>query len=176
MAKIRTLSSETVHSNPWFRVRHDRTELPDGSNGNYFVIEREPYCLIVAEHDNRFMLIEEDRYTSGTRVLDFPGGWIEPGEEPGKAALRELEEEAGYRAEALRLLTAPYASIGYSKARCYIYTVTGKLERVGQKLEASEEGLKVLWMTRQEIAERLARVPESSGDVLKCLAAYDMFR
>lgn len=176
MAKRRTLSSRIVHSNPWFSIRHDKTELPDGKPGDYFVMQREPYCLVVAEDAGRFLVVEEERYTTDSRALDFPGGWVEPGEDPLVAAIREFEEEAGYRATEMRLLAAPYASIGISKARSYIYLAVGPYEQVGQKLEASEDGLEVVWLTRKEISERLKGIPEASGDVLKCLAAYDMFR
>ena len=176
MGKTCTLSSEIVHKNKWYRIRHDEIIRPDGTVGPYYVLERESFCLVMSEHDGRFLLVEEDRYPTGTRVLDFPGGGFEPNEDPRTAALREFEEETGYRATAIRLLSAPYAYVGISNVRSYIYLTSGPYEHVGQNLDSSEEGLKVLWLTREEIRARLKGRPEASGDVLKCLAAYDMFR
>ena len=36
--------------------------------------------------------------------LTFPGGWVEPGEDPAVAVLRELREETGYQGKILRVL------------------------------------------------------------------------
>lgn len=170
----RTLSSEIVHTNDWYRIRCDQTQKPDGTPGlPYYLMERPPFCLVVAEKDGSFLLAKEERYTTKTMVWDFPGGWIEEGEDPAKAALREFAEETGWRASEVELLCAPYAYVGISKAKSYIYRTVGQLECVGQKLDETED-IKPVWMTRSEIAELVRSNAEISGDLLKCIAAFDL--
>jgi len=172
--KIRSLSSRIVHRNAWYRIRRHQILKPDGTRGKYFVLEAEPFNLVVAFRRGKFLLIEEERFTTGTKVLDFPGGWINPHEDPKASALREFEEETGYRAGDVELLCAPYAAVGISRRRCYIYRTVGKLEKVGQRLDDTETGLRPVWKTRGQIAEICRGEPEISGDLLRGLAAFDL--
>ncbi len=176
MDKIRTLSSKIVHRNKWYRIRHYKILKPNGKRGDYFMMERESFNLVVACRNGKFLLVEENRFTTGTRVLDFPGGWINRKEDPKLSALREFEEETGYRAEGVKLLCAPYAAVGIARYRCYIYRTVGRLKKVGQKLDDTEAGLRPVWMTRKQIAAICLGEPEVSGDLLRGLAAYDLCR
>lgn len=51
-------------------------------------------AFAVVEHEGRIALVEVDRIGRG-RVLDLPGGGIDPGEAAVEAAARECGEEAG---------------------------------------------------------------------------------
>ncbi|ROO84469.1 8-oxo-dGTP diphosphatase [Actinocorallia herbida] len=57
-------------------------------------------AALVAVWSGRHLLLVFDRYRAR---WELPGGGIEPGETPHRAALRELEEEAGLRLAALDL-------------------------------------------------------------------------
>ncbi|MDO8619558.1 MAG: NUDIX domain-containing protein [Candidatus Daviesbacteria bacterium] len=52
---------------------------------------------------------------SQNKHWSFPKGWIDPGESPEEAALREVKEEGGVEAEIVE-------KIGYNK---YVYTMNG---------------------------------------------------
>jgi len=49
--------------------------------------------------ENKILLVKErgDGWT-------LPGGWVDPGESPSEAAVRETKEESGYDVEAVRLM------------------------------------------------------------------------
>jgi len=51
-------------------------------------------AFAVIERDGRIALVEVDRVGRG-RVLDLPGGGLDPGETAAEAAVRECGEEAG---------------------------------------------------------------------------------
>jgi 8-oxo-dGTP diphosphatase len=53
-----------------------------------------PTAFAVIEHEGRIALVEADRIGRG-RVLDLPGGGIDPGETAAQAAVRECGEETG---------------------------------------------------------------------------------
>ncbi|MGY1807998.1 NUDIX domain-containing protein [Blastococcus sp. SYSU D00669] len=103
---MRTTSSREVYANPWFRVREDAVEYPDGSAGIYGVVEKPHFTLVLPYENGGFWLVEEFRHPVGRRVPGFPQGtW--PAGTTGSAedlARAELAEETGLRAGSLRHL------------------------------------------------------------------------
>jgi 8-oxo-dGTP diphosphatase len=59
---------------------------------------------VFLENSNGEILILRRSHTAPRRALewDLPGGWIEPGEDPLSAAIRELQEETSISTEDLR--------------------------------------------------------------------------
>ncbi|MFL6843686.1 MAG: NUDIX hydrolase [Allosphingosinicella sp.] len=74
-------------------------------------------AVIFAVDDGHVILVEQYRVPIGARCLELPAGLVgdeEEGEEAAVAAIRELEEETGYRAERMVDLGRYYASPGMS--------------------------------------------------------------
>jgi len=61
------------------------------------------------------VLVKQYRPTIDKWTLEAPAGTIMVGESPEEAAVRELEEEAGLRAETLEKVAEGYTSPGYSR-------------------------------------------------------------
>lgn len=74
-------------------------------------------AVILAIDDGHVLLVEQYRVPIGSRCLELPAGLVgdeEAGEEAAAAAIRELEEETGYRAERMVDLGRYFASPGMS--------------------------------------------------------------
>jgi ADP-ribose pyrophosphatase len=74
-------------------------------------------AVILAIHEGQVILVEQYRVPIGANCLELPAGLIgdeEEGEEVERAAIRELEEETGYRAERMVDLGRFHASSGMS--------------------------------------------------------------
>ena len=67
----------------------------------------------------------------------MPAGTAEPGEDPLAAAIRELREETGYRASAVRPLEALYSTPGFCEEVMYFYLAEG-LQPGAQALDEDE--------------------------------------
>ena len=74
--------------------------------------------------EDTLIMIEEIRTPIGKSILAFPAGLIEAGEDPAEAAIRELEEETGYRAGEIEQIIYEYPAVGYSDEKVYIFIVS----------------------------------------------------
>ena len=90
-------------------------------------------AVILAIVDGSVLLVEQDRVPIGTRCLELPAGLVgdeTEDEAVDAAAIRELEEETGYRAERMIHLGRFHASPGMSSEYFTLLRAEG-LVRVG---------------------------------------------
>ncbi|MBS1870171.1 MAG: NUDIX hydrolase [Actinobacteria bacterium] len=133
-------SSQVVYENAWIRVREDAVLRPDGRDGIYGVVEtRGPSVFIVAlTADERVVLVEQERYATGSRLLELPAGNSE-GEDPLLAAQRELREETGMAAASWRLLGRLESMNGICDERQHVFLATGLSD--GEPDRQEEDGI-----------------------------------
>jgi ADP-ribose pyrophosphatase len=125
MASWKTLQSKELLKVGFFRLRTDRVELPDGRvMPNYYVMEFSDWVNIVPVTDEgKIVLVEQFRHASGHSFFEIPGGSTDPGkgEDPKKAALRELSEETGFVPEDVRLLGIHYPNPALQNNRMHTF-------------------------------------------------------
>ena len=84
-----------------FSINESYCRSPDDQLRTYMVIDATDWAIVVPVLDTpqgkKFVMVRQWRHGSRTLSLEFPGGVFEPGEDPQKAAARELLEETGYR-------------------------------------------------------------------------------
>lgn len=90
-------------------------------------------AVMLAVDDGHVILVEQERMPIGGRCLELPAGLVgdeEEGEEVEKAAIRELEEETGYRAAHMTDLGRFHSSPGMVSEGFTLLRAEG-LEKVG---------------------------------------------
>lgn len=81
------------------RAAHPRTGVERG----FTVLEVPDWVNVIAlTADDRVVLLRQYRHGADRVHLEIPGGMVDPGEEHGAAARRELAEETGYTAATWR--------------------------------------------------------------------------
>lgn len=86
----------------------------------------------------RVVAIRNYRISVGARLLEFPAGTLEAGEDPSACAGRELIEETGYEAATLAPLGWFHTTPGLTDEKMYAFAATS-LQHIGQDLEEDED-------------------------------------
>ena len=136
--KETTLCSEVVYSGIFLEICRDRVECPDGREAvREFVRHPGAVVIIPVLNDGRLLFERQFRYPLERAFIEFPAGKIDAGEAPLSCAVRELEEETGYRAERWQHLGVMHPCIGYSDERIEIFVAQG-LTHVGHNWDEGE--------------------------------------
>jgi ADP-ribose pyrophosphatase len=104
LQKWKLKSTEKLYHSKYMSVFDDRILLPDGREITYSRVELKDFVAIMPLIHNRIVMINIYRYPANRLSLEIPSGSVENGESPKECAIRELEEETGYRAGKLEEL------------------------------------------------------------------------
>jgi 8-oxo-dGTP pyrophosphatase MutT (NUDIX family) len=142
MRPWQTIESKIALENPWITVRQDTVQLPDGHVVVDYnvIVERDVACVVALTPERRLLLCEQYKHAIGEFTFEMPGGILERDDsDPETAARRELLEETGYSAGALRLLGAYPLSPARLHQRMYLYLALDVTKTTEQQLDATEE-------------------------------------
>lgn len=110
----KTLSSEKIFDGRILHIRRDTVRLPDGGEAIREVVDHPGgVCVLALDGENRALLVSQFRYPYEEVLREVPAGKLEYGEDPARAAVRELKEETGAVAGEFRSLGELYPSPGY---------------------------------------------------------------
>lgn len=120
------LKSEKKFIGQVIDVRQDTVLLNEKDQYLFDIIEHPGGVAVIPVIDkNRIALIKQYRHPFKTMLIEVPAGRLNPGEDPVKAALRELKEETGYIAEQLDFICCMYASPAIFDEKIFVYKATG---------------------------------------------------
>ena len=91
-------SSHYLQDNKIFKMREDLVTSPKlGSDHSVWVMEVPTWVNIIPlTAEGKVVLVNQYRFGMEKSSLEIPGGMADDGEDPKKAAIRELKEETGY--------------------------------------------------------------------------------
>lgn len=135
----RTLSTESIYSGKIISVQVDEVELPDGKRAKRELVKHPGAVAVIAlTAEGKLVLVEQYRKALERSMFEIPAGKIEPEEEPELTAIRELEEETGYRAKSFRFLQTFATSPGFADEIIHLY-IAEQLEKVDQPAAGDED-------------------------------------
>ena len=115
MSKERTLTSEMLYDGRIMKLYKDSVELENGKTSVREYIRHSGGASIMAvDKEENVYFVTQYRYPYAAEVFEIPAGKLEKGEEPLTCAIRELEEEAGLRAEKFELIATVYPTPSYT--------------------------------------------------------------
>ena len=143
-----------------FEINH--IELPIGIKGTFGMIRHPGASLAVPiTNDGQIVILRQYRFAVSRRILEFPAGTLEKGEDPLSSMKRELAEEAGYRSSQWDFLGEMLPCPGYSDEVINLF-LARDLEQLNNKPEGDEdEDIEILKLSIDELNHKLASGEEA---------------
>ncbi len=142
---------------------------PHGKAGRFVVLDAPDWAVVVPvlERDGRRLVVavRQYRHGAGVPMMEFPGGVVEPGEEPAEAARRELLEETGYAAASVERLGSCSPNPAFMRNAFHVFLATG-LERAGEQSLDEHELVDVELVPEDELLAALGTPPWSHALML----------
>ena len=136
--KENQISSELTFNGQLLKVYRDEVLLPNGQASiREWINHPGAVCVIPILPDGKIGMIKQYRYAVKQEMIELPAGKLGKSEIPEDCALRELEEEIGYRANNLTLLTNIHPAIGFANEEMWLY-LAKDLEKTEPKLDSDE--------------------------------------
>ena len=106
-----------------FAVRTDTAISPrTGARHNFYIIESGDWINVIPiTADRQVVMVRQYRHGSRQVTLEIPGGLVDSGDTPEKAATRELLEETGYRATQVVKIGEINPNPAIFNNRCYTF-------------------------------------------------------
>jgi ADP-ribose pyrophosphatase len=150
------LGSREVYRGRTVRLEVDRVRLPNGREMDFEMIHHPGAAAVVPLLDGGdVLLLRPYRYATGGYLLEIPAGKLDAGETPESCALRETEEETGFRPGRLEPLGWIWTTPGFTDEKIWLYLATGMVET--RQSHQDDEVIHLERMPFQEAVDKAAR-------------------
>jgi ADP-ribose pyrophosphatase len=163
-------SEKKVYSNEYIQLYEDLLNI-NGIKKVYIRGKRKNFSTVVPFlSDNEVLIIKSYRHLVDSIQVEIPSGYIEDGETPMDAAIREFNEETGYNTNNI-LFVGEY-TLDYSmfEQKGYIYAAYDLLKNNKQDLGIMEH-IKIDTLTVNQLKEMLFK-----GQILNAASIVALYK
>lgn len=169
----KVIESQYIAREPWFTVRRETVELPNGVRiPTWYVFEYPDWVNVIARtRDGRFLFIDQYRHALGRTSYEIVAGVRDPQDAtPLDAARRELFEETGYGGGAWEQYMVLSANPTTHTNLTYTFLATDVEPLSAQHPEASED-IRIHLFTLDEVRRLL-----EENRIVQALMAAPLWR
>ena len=151
----RIVKSEIIYSGKVFNTKVDQIEYNSGNKAVREVTEHPGGAVVVpVTNEGKIVMVTQHRFPVDKVLLELPAGKLGKNENPLHCAIRELEEETGYKSDNVKEIGSIYTTPGYSTEKLWIF-LAKDLKPGNHNREEGEFGMKVFEYTLKEIDEKI---------------------
>lgn len=169
-----TIESNSIFDGKIIKLQVDTVKLPDGSTATREIVRHPGAVAVLAINGEKMLVVEQYRKPLGRNQVEIPAGKLDPGEQPIDAAIRELEEETGYRADTLIPLGSFYTSPGFADEIIYLYAA--EQLTAGEAHTDEDEFLEVGAMTLEEAFDAMRDGRISDAKTINAMYAWQIYK
>ena len=137
-------------------LRLERVRLPNGSICELEIIHhRGAAAAVPVDSEGNVLLVRQYRHATGGWLLEVPAGKIDGGEPPETCALREVEEETGFKPGRLVPLGWIWTTPGFTDERIWLFLALDLAS--GRQTLEEDEALTVLRIPLEEAVAMATR-------------------
>ena len=140
MEKFKRIKRELVAKGAIIDYYQDTMQIPNGNIAKWDLIDHKGAAAVVAvREDGKLLMVRQYRNALERETLEIPAGGLNGREEPtDQAAMRELQEETGYRCDHVELLNSIYTTVAFCNEKIDIYLARNLKDRGSQHLDEDE--------------------------------------
>ncbi|KAB2853276.1 MAG: NUDIX hydrolase [Ignavibacterium sp.] len=152
---FKLIKSQILYKGKVFDHQVDEIEYSSGNKSvREIAVHPGGAVVIPIKDDGKVILVKQFRYPLQTTLIELPAGKLEKGEDPLKCAIRELEEETGYKAKEITKVGEIFTAPGYCTEILHIYSAKG-LTSGNTHREEGEQGMEILELSLSEIEKMI---------------------
>lgn len=131
-------------------------ELPDGVRFEQYVI-RAPRSAMAAvlDEQERLLLMRRHRFVLDRWVWELPGGYVDDEEDPASCAIREVEEETGWRPSSIEPMLSFQPWVATADAENQLF-LARDAKHVGAPIDVNETE-QVAWIPLEDARELVSQ-------------------
>ena len=138
-----------------FDLQVDEIEYDSGNKGIREIAVHPGGAVVVPlKDDGRIIMVKQFRYPFQKFLLEMPAGKLDKNEDPLVCAVRELEEETGYKTKNIIKLGSICTTPGFCTEVLHIF-LAKDLTPGNHNREEGEHGMEVFEFTIEEIEKKI---------------------
>lgn len=138
MSHYKRLKRDLIHKGAIIDYYSDTIEIDNTKHTTFdFIDHKGASAMIPVDKDGKILMVRQYRNAIDQYTLEIPAGGLNQGEDSQTCAVRECEEETGYKAGDVYHLIDLYTTVAFSNEKICIYYTTGITPSV-QNLDEDE--------------------------------------
>lgn len=169
-----TVKTESIYKGRIISLQVDTVTLPNGETATREIVKHPGAVAVIPLIEDKMIVVEQYRKPLEKSQVEIPAGKLDAGEEPLKAALRELEEETGYRSDHVKLVSSFYTSPGFADEIIHLYIAEDLVK--GNANPDEDEFLECEAITLEQAQQYMREGRISDAKTIMAVYAWQLYK